>query len=60
MPEYRVETLYLHAFMSLAEINKVIEDKINEYIKDGYRLFSHQMAYILVGLEIQLVFIKED
>ena len=60
MPEYKVETLCASNFKSIEKFNIMIEDKIYEYVKDGYILFSHQMAYVLFGFTVQLVFIKED
>ena len=80
MPEYKVETFVLnyHSPMQkspMQKFNKEIEDKISEYVQNGYRVFSHQISTNTYGdspsklpvknpdnamLTTQLVFIKED
>ena len=61
MPEYKVETLRSISGDTLQQkFNKEVEDKINEYAKNGYSLFSHQMFMGEHIMTVQLVFIKED
>ena len=75
MPHYKVETLCASNFKSIEKFNIMIEDKISEYVQNGYRVFSHQISTNTYGdspsklpvknpdnamLTTQLVFIKED
>ncbi len=61
MPEYKIETLCKSGFKSIEKFNIIIEDKIYEYIQNGYKVFSHQMTVTqFSNMIVQIVFIKED
>ena len=60
MPEYKVETFTLPLNVDISDFNRAIEDKISEYVQNGYRVFSHQIAMSQDNITTQLVFLKED
>ncbi len=65
MPEYKVETLCSMGNIDIEQFkimfDMMVEDKISEYVQNGYSLFSHQMSIDHNGyMIVQIVFIKED
>ncbi|MDK2818387.1 MAG: hypothetical protein KFW21_02925 [Spirochaetota bacterium] len=47
--------------MDDVEFAQIVEDKINEYVQHGYRVFSHQLTLNTGNfMMVQTVFIKEE